>query len=470
MALKMSLSFALLLLGASHALLVLPSPSDAATCIGTACLSVALAGAPAFASVDTTAVNTREITIDANVPSLMKTVVDNRKALTTSLQQLTGPSQAIKEIYSPAAVQVKLPTNVRGAVRDALAGEMTAVVNGEPVDVTVRSKEGSLIVQADSVESSFKDILTKPKSNEASPVDNPKALVVDADIRSILKTSFDNRKTLLATAKEFAGPVGTLNNFVSASLSVQFPSDLKGAAQDALSGEVSAVVNGEPVGLIVLPQEDLLTVAIQSPSLHKLPLWESTSAIAAKNQISFWERPFFLQPLSKQLTNKNIAGGSALALGAVYGGSFAYYQYTNAQEEKEAQQKKKAMAAKQKAASAKKASDEPAKDEKSVAPVKTQKKPAVKVEKVAVPAMSQDEEIAVEKARAAVEQAKKFDVAARKVGRNKNVEEEQEVSVDVAILEEEQETEEVEERVRFRTRAWRKFGRWLKRNYATESE
>lgn len=466
MAMKMSLSFALLLLGVSRAL-VLPSPSDAATCIGTACLSVALAGAPAFASVDTTVVNTREITIDANVPSLMKTIVDNRKALTTSLQQLTGPSQAIKEIYSPAAVQVKLPTNVRGAVRDALAGEVTAVVNGEPVDVTVRSKEGSLIVQADSTESSFKDILTKPKSNEASPVDNPKALVVDADIRSILKTSFDNRKTLLATAKEFAGPVGTLNNFVSPSLSIQLPSDLKGAAQDALSGEVSAVVNGEPVGLIVLPQEDLLTVAIQSPSLPKLPLWESTSAIAAKNQISFWERPFFLQP---QLTNKNIAGGSALALGAVYGGSFAYYQYTNAQEEKEAQEKKKAMAAKQKAVAAKKAPDESTKDEKSVAPVKTEAKPAVKVEKVAVPAMSQDEEIAVEKARAAVEQAKKFDVAARKVGRNKNVEEEQEVSVDVAVLEEEQETEEVEERVRFRTRAWRKFGRWLKRNYATESE
>lgn len=168
---------------------------------------------------------------------------------------------------------------------------------------------------------------------------------------------------------------------------------------------------------------------------------QSTLMLAAENDDSVWQRR---PPIPSLMTNENVVGGVSLGLGIVYGISYAYYQYSTAQEQAQAQRKKEQAMAKKKAA-AKKA---------TVMAVKTSIEKEAPVQQVAVmvPAMSREEEIAVERARAAVEQAKRFDLAARMRKQNREV---QQVDTVEVVLHEKKE-KELKSR---RKQSWWKFWR-----------
>lgn len=175
-----------------------------------------------------------------------------------------------------------------------------------------------------------------------------------------------------------------------------------GLVRDALKGEMATVVTGKPVQNV-------------DPLPSRFPPLQSTMTLAQTQTVSFWNQPFFLQPVPKLyvFTNENIAGGSGLALGAVYGVSYAYYQYSIAQEEAAAQKKKEAVTAKRRAAATNVV------EEPETIETVSEQEPVT----VASPSMTKQEEMALEKARAAVERAKRFDMAARMAERNKYLEE-----------------------------------------------
>jgi len=187
-------------------------------------------------------------------------------------------------------------------------------------------------------------------------------------------------------------------------------------------------------------------------------LGQVSTIMALAEQVFFWDRTFFLQPFPgiSEFTNENVAGGMALGLGALYGISYAYYQYAIAEEEAEAQRKKEAMAAKKRTAAVKKKAAV-ATTTPTTTPTENKEVPVA----VAVPAMSAAEELAVEKARARVEEAKRFNYAARAAERKREIEE-LEKSFEVNVVAQE------EEEVSKRKRPWWKF--WRRGKHSEESE
>ena len=187
---------------------------------------------------------------------------------------------------------------------------------------------------------------------------------------------------------------------------------------------------------------DVRDMQALSTVMTSLPSTLVTSS--TEDDVSFGKRSFFLQPVPSlyTLTNENVVGASALGLGAIYGVSYAYYQYSIANEEAEAQRKKE-KAAQTRTTAAK---------ETAAAMETTEKEEEEAIQQVVVtfPAMSKEEEIAVEKARAAVERAKRFDLAARTAERKREVEQ------SVVVHEEGEETKPR------RKRSWWKFWRRVK--------
>lgn len=138
-----------------------------------------------------------------------------------------------------------------------------------------------------------------PSSLSDAPV-STKALAV-------LQTCFGNRQTLLSTVRDLMTTTGTLTSLLSPFVSIEWPSDLTGATRDTLlHGEISAVISGNPVGMSVAPQDDVLTVAIQSPLLPRLPS-SQTLVSQTETTIPFWDKRFSLQPQEFQFTNENVA-------------------------------------------------------------------------------------------------------------------------------------------------------------------
>lgn len=368
---RLSLWSALFLLRISQGGAWVPTPSNAPACIRTACLGATLALSNAAYAAD---IPIREVAMDTNVPSILQTVHGNRKTIVSSLRQVTGPSGALEQVYSP----------------------------------------------------------------------NRRSL---NDLYSPVQTSIGNQQTLLSSTQDLTG--------TATSVSVALPSD------------------NPAVGSTILPQDNFLTYTIQSPLLSRLPLLESTSAVlVAATQTSFWDLPFVFQPLPLyEFSNKNVIGGTAFALGSIYAVSYSYYQNSVAGEEAEAQRKREAMAAKQKQqqVDAKKVKQ----DKEPTTTVDDAKEEDLSTEKevlvaaaVAVPAMSRDEELAVEKARAAVEKAKREDASTARLERNRHVQVElEEEDYDTNVEEE----EIVEERVSKRKKSLWKFWRWMKRDYNVES-
>lgn len=200
------------------------------------------------------------------------------------------------------------------------------------------------------------------------------------------------------------------------------------------------------------------SVIVRSASVQQ----QLSSTTTLASQAPFWDQPFVLLP-DYQLTNQNVAGGLALTLGAAYGLSFAYYQYSIAEEEAEAQRKKEAMAAKRKAAAATKkvALETTERDLSTKEPLAV----AAAVATVVVPGMSSDEKLDVEKARAAVEKAKKFDFAARTAEKNREVKERmEEIEEDDIEVEDFEVEDEMLEPTRMSKRL--RFWRWLRRSEA----
>lgn len=331
-AVRLYLAAFALLLRVSQALLLAPHPSDVAACIGTACLGATLALGDAAYAADT--INARESTIDKDLPSLIRSVRDNRQTLSSSIRQLTGPSEALQQVYSPA-IKVRTPTDIRGT--------------------------------------------------------------------------------------------------------------------------------------------------IQSPLLPQFSFSQSASTTVMAQAPPFGDRPFSLLPIPNQyqFTSKNVVGGSALALGALYAVSYGYYQNAILQEEAEARKRKEAMAAKREAAAAAKeaAAEEVLEVEEEVVEDMEEEEQEMEEEEaiveevpvaVTVPPLSPEEELALEKARAAVEKAKRSGLNAMTTERNRKVNEEElesDSETSVIVQEDEEDGNDDDDEPPLKRKPLWKFWRWMKRNY-----
>jgi hypothetical protein len=174
--------------------------------------------------------------------------------------------------------------------------------------------------------------------------------------------------------------------------------------------------------------------------------------------IDVWEQPFAMQPFSEyyEITNLDVAGVSSLTLGAIYLFSFMYYHYILEQEQSIALAKQNAKAAQQQQ------QQEDAQEETLQIAPEIHEVPSVKEEEMVmsshnvavVPVLNPDEEMDVKKARAAVDQAKKFHFAARMQERKRKATEQ------IMEVHQNEMQEEILPTKRRRGRLWR----WLRRS------
>jgi len=225
-------------------------------------------------------------------------IKDAEIALTPAFEDARGPtggktlSSTLSGLKVPDS-KVELPRDVKGAVRDALSGEVGATVNGAGVKVTLQSRPGTVTLRVDS------PLLPK------LPI-----LSGDEDVPVLGKADLD-RAPILEESR-VAGAT-TVASAAPPSSAVEGGGAIEG-------GEIPAAAAG---------------VAAVPP---------------AEKEMSVWDRRFVYYD---SLTNlQAAAAGVAAGVGASYAISYRYYLSQIEEADREAEEKRKAKAAKAKTATA----------------------------------------------------------------------------------------------------------------------
>ena len=173
------------------------------------------------------------------------------------------------------------------------------------------------------------------------------------------------------------------------------PSNIQGFVRKALTGQAAVTVNGQETVTVQVIGSDpgALTLQIRNPRLPKLPLVGLPQTPPIVNAVApliekaapaalefvvqqqqqqsaaanggFWTTPVDnLVVAGRALSPLDILGSASLALGAAYGGSYAFYMYEQDREAREAADKKAAMAEKREAAAKAKQAAKPNVDTK----------------------------------------------------------------------------------------------------------
>lgn len=192
------------------------------------------------------------------------------------------------------------------------------------------------------------------------------ALQVQVDVPGLIQLVKTNAKDPIQTVKQTADGIAPYVKIT------QFPTAKWEFVRDTIAGDAQITINGDHTADVSVASDrgifDVqvnafdteLSLTISNEYLPKLPLAEKRTirdgveptvrAVAVqREETAIWDRTD-LDVWSQGWTNRRILGGTALALGAAYGGSYAYYIAENDRAEAEAEQKKEAAIAKRKAA------------------------------------------------------------------------------------------------------------------------
>lgn len=213
---------------------------------------------------------------------------------------------------------------------------------------------------------------------------------LQADVPALVHIAKTNKDTILDLAKQSASAI-----HIS-----KLPENKLEFLRDAGAGDVLLNLNGIPLDVSLISEKGAIDVelatekgqlsfTISSEYLPKLPLFakqyqydgspEQTverleAAVSTVPPTPFLEQISWFDVLEKGWTNMDVLGSVALTLGVAYGGSYAFYEESNAREEREAKEK---MEQRKAAAAAKKTAAARDKKSEDGVPTKTVPKPVI---------------------------------------------------------------------------------------------
>jgi hypothetical protein len=353
------------------------------------------------------------IGIEIDAAALLRKVGDGDAARAT-VDRVGSLARSI-ETDLGRAVRVGLPTDVKDFTKNALSGDIALTLNGQTVDVRViDSKRGSLTVAIYNrllpkiPLPGLRDAAASAATAPPIPVED--TVTVNVDAAYLLEVA-KSKEARTRTIDQLRFLADSLSKEFGGAVSVTLPTNLPAFFGEAARGDVSVMIGGEnweqdvqiavvgsSPGVLELEIRNELLPAIPLPSRPGTPprvtwaanvvselapagfgvarrlLAQRPDAVAAVapavletaarvaeswSRPPFWDRPVLggkvridVGDVHRAVTYRDVAGSASLGLGAVYAGSYGYYQYERAEADRQAKEKAEAVKAKKKKAAA----------------------------------------------------------------------------------------------------------------------